>query len=32
MLVLRRTPPVNINPTLSKRFVLDKNTRSHIVP
>ena len=32
MLALRLTTPVNINPTLSKRFVLGKNTHSHIVP
>ena len=32
MLAPRRTTPVNINPTLSKRFVLGKNTHSHIVP
>ena len=31
MLAPRRTTPV-INPTLSKRFVLGKNTHSHIVP
>ena len=32
MLDQRRTTPANINPTLSERFVLAKNTHSHIVP